>query len=128
MLAEARATATMATGDLLSRLADALDDLTASRSASLLAGNSVGVVRAAAAEVRAIETLLTRLGVDDTELAREYAQAEAMARAVGTVAQRDPDGFGAAIVAELRRRNLTDAAAAVQRVADQALSTHTTTA
>lgn len=122
ILREARASAQIGTADLVGRLSEALDDLTAARTAALLTGQGAQVIRAASAEVRAVEVLLDRLGIDSTEVARELREAEDLAHAVATAVRARPS-LAQPIAAGLRARGHDEAADALDHLAATAVAT-----
>lgn len=103
-------------GDLLERLMESLDDLSAVRSSALMSGSTSTVVRAATASEQIIRTLLDRLGIDDASMLAEIRTAESLGRAVGRAARKHPE-VARAVGVELRAMGLHDDADALDRIA-----------
>ncbi|QIK83172.1 hypothetical protein [Sanguibacter sp. HDW7] len=97
-------------------LVDALADVRAARAAALLGGRPSDVLAAARTTVTVVGALADRLGIDDAEIARSLADAEALARAVADAVRQHPE-IAAPLSAALRAREQPDAADALARLA-----------
>lgn len=88
--------------ELLDRVLDIADDARGLRMSALEAGNSSAATRAGDAELRALDALTRRLGVDDTELIEQLRALEILAIAVGRAARKNP-AVATEVAASLRR-------------------------
>ena len=91
ILREIHATNSTSSTDILERLVEALDDVSAVRSAALLSGQSGVLLRAAGATQSIATSLLGYLGQDgDLGILRQLKVGEAFARAVAGAIRADP--------------------------------------
>jgi len=100
LLQEVRASEHLGSVDLIERLAEALDDVSAVRSAALLSGNHGVVLRAASATESLVGSLIDRLGIDSTETSRLLRDGDTLARAVARATAEQP-GLGEGIARQL---------------------------
>lgn len=77
--------------DLTSRVTEVADSLRRARVRAEATSNGTAAVRAAAAELRALDTLSTRLGIDDLSLTTFIDDAAAALRRVVRLAMADAD-------------------------------------
>lgn len=77
--------------DLTSRVAEVADSLRRARVRAEVTSNGTVAVRAAAAELRALDTLSTRLGIDDLSLTTLIDETTAALRRVVRLAMDNPD-------------------------------------
>src|SRR5690606_13369263 len=82
VLREMRASAEAGSTDLIEKLVEALDDVSAVRTHALLAGHASTLLRAASATQSLVETLLDRLGIDNIETVRLLREGENFAFAL----------------------------------------------
>ena len=101
ILQEIRASERVGSTDLIERLVEALDDISAVRSSALMVGNAGMVLRAASATRDAVGTLIHELGIDSTTVAEQLRLGEDLARALVTATKADP-GVGRAVAVTLR--------------------------
>lgn len=99
--------------DLATRVLDIADDLRATRERASRNGSPAAAVRAASAELRAIDSLLDRLGVDSRETSELLSNGEALARAVGTAVRQHPE-VAPLIAGPLRERGHPELAQALE--------------
>jgi hypothetical protein len=116
LLQELRASEHLGSTDLIERLAEAVDDVAAVRSAALLTGNHGVVLRAAAATQSLIESLMDRVGIDSLETARLLREGDTFARAVARATAQDAR-VGTAVAEELSRLGDNETADALRTFA-----------
>lgn len=91
--------------DLLDRLQQALDDADRVRASALATGRGDLAIKAVAATARLVETLTSRLGIDDLEIAKLIADSDLLVRALARATRKDP-AIGRAVARELN--DITD--------------------
>lgn len=121
-----RVSAEVAPSELLLKLAEVLDDLDAVRQHALARGNAGLLLRSARETAAVVKLMASDLRLDSTELGRDLKTAEDLARAVAVVARREPS-LGYAVAVQLRTAGHTEAADELERQADSAKVTTTTT-
>lgn len=102
--------------DLATRVLDIADDLRLARERTQRNGSATATVRAASAELRVLESLIDRLGVDSRETSELLSNGEALARAVGTAVRLHPE-VAPLIAGPLRERGHPELAQALEGAA-----------
>ena len=108
------------TASLVERIADIAADALTARRAALEAGQTTAAVKAGDHELRALTTLLDRLGIDSTDTLDQLRDGEILARAVGSVSRSHPR------VAEALALTLTEMGADEMAESLRAISRNTT--
>lgn len=108
-----RGAESLSTSDLISRVADVADSARDARLSALDDGERSVALRAGTAEVRALEALFDRLGVDDLEVLDQLRDGERLATAVGIATRVDP-ALGRAIASRLRALGADEMATALE--------------
>lgn len=101
ILQEIRASEQIGSTDLIERLVEALDDVSAVRSSALLTGNAGMVLRAANATRELVGVIIHEIGVDATTVAEQLRLGEDLARALVKSTHADPE-VGHAVAVTLR--------------------------
>ena len=104
-LRDARFNSGEPTGDLVKRLVEALDDVSAVRSAALMSGQSGLVLRSATAGASMISTLVGALGVKSADVAEQLRTSELLQLAMARAMTRHPE-FAPVFAQELRKLDL----------------------
>lgn len=106
---------TLPVGELAERVRNVADALLDARLDAAERGNLQNLTRAAIAEIRALDTLTTRLGIDDDSTVTALAEGQALARAVLHAIRRHPE-IGPEIASELDMRGHRKLAGAIRAI------------
>lgn len=101
--------------DVVARLIEAADDAQALRRQTRASGNPPARARAIKVESDILTTLLNQLGVDDLALGEFYDQAHALVKAIGTLADTNPDSARDLLEAMRANAALSDMRDALKR-------------
>ncbi|MFE6255133.1 hypothetical protein [Agromyces sp. NPDC057865] len=95
--------------DIGTRVSSLADDLRRERLAAQASHQRTTATRLAAVELRALDMLATRLGIEDTSALEALTDARSLVQAVGRFARTHPIG-AAPLIAEIRAADLEDVA------------------